>query len=226
MKKACSLLAIAALVTGLQAPASAGAPYASGNIGISWFTDLDATETDLEDREVYSWEVSTKSGITLAAALGYDFGAARLEAEIGYQSNEAAEAVYLDDGDSSKEDFTGDVSVTTFMLNGYYDLKPMQSSDIEIFVTAGVGGAFYNFDDVGIADEVDEIGTVNGSTWAYQLGAGLSYPVGENIRIEGRYRYFKTAEFTTNDDFAGFDDEAYNLDIESHSLLVGLRYDL
>ena len=151
MKKACSLLAIAALVTGLHASASAGTPYASGNIGISWFSDLDATETDLDDRDDYFWDVSMDSG---------------------------------------------------------------------------VGGAFYNFDDVGIADEDNEIGTTNGSTWAYQLGAGLSYPVGENARIEGRYRYFKTAEFTTNEDFAGFDDEAYNLDIESHSILIGLRYSL
>ncbi|NEX14872.1 MAG: porin family protein [Prosthecochloris sp.] len=225
MKKALSLLAAAVLVLGWSTPSCASNPYASGNIGIVWFDNLNGVESDYDSRD-YSIDVSLESGISLTGAVGCDMGDTRVEAEIGYQTNDAVSAEILSDKkakDDDSWDWGGDVSLTTFMFNGYYDI-PLMESGLELFLTAGVGGAFYSFDDVGDINDDSYRGTTNGSTWAYQLGAGLALPVSDNLIVDARYRYFDTAEFTTEDDFDGFDDVAMNLDISSHSALVGLRY--
>ncbi len=230
MKKMLSLLVAAALVMGWSSNSFAGNPYASANIGIAWFDDIEGTHVDLDEREE-SFEITCDSGLTLTGALGYDMGSTRVEAELGYQKNEVTLLSKFDDGEFDEDwDGTGDISLTTFMFNGYYDIKPMDNSDIELFLTAGIGAAFYNFDDVGVLDDEENIGSVNGSTWAYQLGGGVAIPVGSGIVVDARYRYFNTGDFSTNEDFNGFriiddeDDDAYNLSIGSHSALVGLRY--
>ncbi|MEC9486548.1 MAG: outer membrane beta-barrel protein [Prosthecochloris sp.] len=227
MKKFISLMAVAVLLTGWSTPSQAGNPYASANIGIAWFNDLEATESDFDDRD-YSLEVMLDSGIAFTGALGYDMGDTRAELEFGYQNNDAASAVILDndgDVDEGPWNYGGDISVTTLMVNGYYDID-LADSGLELFLTAGLGGAFYSFDDIGDVDDEEYRGSTNGSTWAYQLGAGLSLPVSDQLMVEGRYRYFNTAEFTTEDDFDAFDNHAMNMDITTHSMLVGLRYNL
>lgn len=224
MKKALSLLVVAFLVMGWSTTSIAGNPYASANIGLTWFSDIDGTEIDAADRDD-TLTIGCDSGITLTGAIGYDMGSIRAEAELGYQSNDAASLTLYDDGDiDEKWEWSGDISLTTFMFNGYYDIKPMTDSDVELFLTAGIGGVFYDFDNVGDSDDEDYRGSINGSTWAYQLGAGIAIPVGKNMTVDARYRYLNAAEFTTEDDYAGFDDESFNLDLESHSALIGLRY--
>jgi len=228
MKKALSLLAAAVLVLGWSAPSYAGNTYASGNIGIVWFDNLNGIESDYDSRDS-SIDVSLDSGVSLTGAVGCDMGDTRVEAEMGYQTNDAVSAEIVRDYKPSKEkdddswDWGGDVSLTTFMFNGYYDI-PLMESGLELFLTAGVGGAFYSFNDVGDLNDDSYRGTTSGSTWAYQLGAGLALPVSDNLVVDARYRYFNTAEFTTEDDFDAFDDDSMILDISSHSALVGLRY--
>ncbi len=233
MKKMLSLLAVALLVMGWSGTSFAGNPYASANIGIAWMDDIEGTHVDADERR-FSIEMATESGIALTGAIGYDMGAVRAEAEIGYQANDASKLTLYKDGDFDKDwDFQGDISLTTFMVNGYYDIELMEDSGIELFLTAGVGAAFYNFDDLGENKDIDledndRIGTLNGGTYAFQLGAGLGIPVGDGITVDARYRYFNTGDVSTNEDFNGFymrgDDDAYNLDFSSHSALIGLRY--
>ncbi|ACF46944.1 porin family protein [Prosthecochloris sp. ZM] len=227
MKKVCSLLAVAVLLMGGSASSFAGTPYASGNIGVTWLSDSQATLGDYSERDEYQLEVDFDSGIALTGALGYDFGSTRLEAELGYQSNDAAEIRWYEDGFDDSYDayeLSGDVSLTTLMLNGYYDIKPSDASDLEIFLTAGIGAAFYTLD-FGEVDDDEYRGTYHGSTLAYQIGAGLAYAVSSELTVEARYRYFSTAEFSTDDDFDTFDD-GYNLDLSSNAMLIGLRYNL
>lgn len=231
MKKFISLLAVAALITGWSTPSQAGNPYASANIGIAWFNDIDVNEPFLGGRslEMMSSETLAEfdSGIAFTAALGYDFGDTRIEAEIGHQENDftgqeinhingisLSEEVIIVKGAPESNDM-GDFALTTFMLNGYYDIQPSASSDVELFVTAGVGGVFYNIDENSYGYE----NTHTGSTWAYQIGAGAAYPVSDGLMVEGRYRYMNTAEFNEGP-------EDWAIDLSTHSMLVGLRYNL
>ena len=233
MKKMLSLLAVAFLVMGWSGTSYAGNPYASANIGISWFDDVtsEAVEGDKGDKDD-SIGLSFDSGITLGGALGYDFGSTRLEAELGYQKNDVATVTETDDAeDSNTEEGFGNVSITSMMFNGYYDIKPMDNSDVEIFLTAGIGAAFVSFD--GVGPEVDPEGGIEDSdasstfsetTWAFQLGAGVAVPVGEGIMVEARYRYFDAADITSRDDDDVIQNDPMNISLDSHSALVGLRY--
>ncbi len=237
MKKALSLLIAAVLVIGWSSQSFAGNPYASANIGIAWFED--ATATQVEGDEDDTVDFSFDSGIALTAALGYDFGTTRLEAEFGYQKNDVSSLTFDFYDDYYGEDFvitddaTGSVSLTTFMLNGYYDIQPMGDSGVEIFLTAGIGAAFVHFDEVGPGyntyeydyySDPDYTSTFSETTWAYQLGAGVAVPVGDNIMVDARYRYFNTADITSRDDDELTLDDPMNISIDSHSALVGLRY--
>jgi len=226
-------MVVAVLLTGWSTPSQAGNPYASTNIGITWFDDIEGEHMDADESR-FSIETGTNSGIALTGAIGYDMGSTRGEIELGYQTNEAEILRLYKDGEFDKDwEATGDISLTTLMLNGYYDIDAGESTDLEFFLTAGFGVAFCNFDDVGELkdkeiEDNDRIGTLNTSAFAYQFGAGVAYPVSEELTIEGRYRYFQTGDFSTNSDFNGFymrdDDDAYNMDITSHSALIGLRY--
>ena len=229
MKKMLSLLVAAVLVMGWSSNSFAGNPYASANIGIVWFDDIEGTHVDRDERDDDSFDLVCDSGLTLTGAVGYDFGDVRAELEIGYQNNDVSEIIDIGapiDGDSPWEG-TGNISMTTFMLNGYYDIALMEDSGVELFLTAGIGAAYCNFDEVGEKDNDDDIGTMNVNTWAYQLGAGIAIPVGDGIMVDARYRYFNTGDMTNVDDYDGFDmisQDPFNFDISSHSALLGLRY--
>lgn len=234
MKKALSLLLVAALVFGFSAKSYAGNSYASANAGIAWFDDVTSTPTennsdDGDDDD--SIGLAFDSGIALTGAFGYDYGSVRLEAEIGYQSNDVASVTETDGDDTNTEDGFGDVSLTTYMFNGYYDISPMDNSDVELFLTAGVGAVTVKFDGVGPEVDpkggiVDEEATSNFSetTWAFQVGAGVAIPVGDGIMVDARYRYFDAADITSRDDDDVIDNDPHNISIDSHSALIGLRY--
>ncbi len=228
MKKMLSLLVAAVLVMGWSANSYAGNPYASANIGIAWFDDIEGTEVDKDERDDDSFDLLCSSGLTLAGAIGYDFGDVRAELELGHQNNDVSEIVDIggeDAGDTYEG--TGDIAITTFMLNGYYDIALMEDAGVELFLTAGVGAAYCNFDEVGEKDNDDDIGTMNVNSWAYQLGAGIAIPVGDGMMVDARYRYFNTGDMTSPDDYDGFNmisQDPYNFDISSHSALLGLRY--
>ena len=244
MKKALSLLIAALFVMGMSAETFAAKKYISGNVGMAWFDD--ATATQVEGDEDDTVDLSFDSGIALTGAIGCDFGSTRIEAEMGYQKNDVKsitfdyvefldpyEPPYISERDRLEtEEGTGDVSLTTFMLNGYYDITPMEGSGVEIFLTAGVGAVFVHFDSVGPGIDMDETydvvddytSTFSETTWAYQLGAGVAIPVGDGIMVDARYRYFDAADITTRDDDELFVEDPMNISIDSHSALLGLRY--
>ena len=229
MKKVLSLLVAAVLVMGWSATSFAGKNfYASGNVGMAWFDD--ATATGVEGDEDDTVDLSFDSGIALTGAIGCDFGSTRLEAELGYQTNDVSTVTESDGKATNTEEGYGDVSLTTFMFNGYYDIKPMDDSDFEIFLTAGIGAAFVNVDEVGPqvypsgGFDDDYSSTFSETTWAYQIGAGVGIPVGDGIMVDARYRYLSTADVTTRDDDDAFDNDPMNISFDSHSALVGLRY--
>lgn len=232
MKKALSLLVAALLVIGWSSVSQAKNYYVSGHAGMVWFDDLDLYSLE-SDTDGYI-KTMFDSGIALTGAVGCDLGDVRGEFEMGYQVNDVVETQVIDieDGeiDNIEDGLTGDMSLVTFMLNGYYDI-PVSDSGLEFFVTAGVGSAFWSFNDVGDPDDKEgNYSNDKGSTWAYQLGAGMAIPVGDNLMLEARYRYFNTAEFTTAEDTDYFEDidddidDPFNGDISSHSALIGLRY--
>lgn len=159
-------------------------------------------------------DIDLKTGWQANGAVGYATSIGwRLELEGGYRQNSLDEVELSIGGRSvSTADLDGKVKVATGMLNGYFDLDPSLYGagnwPIIPFIGAGVGAALVEIDDsVGSSDDED-------LAFAYQLIAGLSYLVGQNLTVSVSYAYLDTAELD-------FDDVEF--DYRSHSIMGGLR---
>ncbi len=119
-------------------------------------------------------KIDMDTGLALNGAIGYDFGDARLEAAVGYQSHDVA--------DSESQD--GDISLLTVMANAYYDIDT--GSDITPYLMAGAGLA-----------HVDPSGAETDNVFAWQVGAGLGFKVAEGTTLDLGYRYLKPNKFDT-----------------------------
>ena len=141
-----------------------------------------------------------KPGWDIDAVGGYDFGMFRLEGEIGYKrakikslSVNSAFVNALNAGSGNAFTTTTNfgiddkTSVFSAMLNGLLDLGGQ----------TGIGG--YVGGGVGYAD----VHQFNGSKgkFAWQLLAGVYYPVSDNIDIGLNYRYFRAGTVSGTHDF-------------------------
>jgi opacity protein-like surface antigen len=202
MKKHLSLLAALLVAGTFSTPAIAADRYVSANIGLSWMNNIDVEDLDYTSASNENFVMD--SGISLLGAVGCDYGSYRLEAELGYQTNDVNRLTY---GSNSAVDFEGSVSVVSLLANGYVDLA---SSGVEPYVTAGVGVAQVSFNEVRPVAFGPAVDT-NETTLAYQFGAGVAFPMGGNVMLDARYRYFATGDFWDNTSIA------------SNSALLGLR---
>ena len=230
MKKALSLVMVFLVAVMWSAPGFSADKYVSGNIGMSWMSDTELEDiVGLTDAFDVDAELGFSSGITLLGAFGCDYGDYRLEGELGYQANDVDSfSIFIPDfynlGEDSADldesiDLDGDITVLSLLVNGYYDID--LGGGVELSPTVGVGVAQVSVDDVNVdmpnevPDDFDEIGLdISETTFAYQAGIGLGIPLGGNIMLDARYRYFATTDFTML---------AVNTNIESHNALLGLR---
>ena len=132
MKKSLAVFGVVLTVGLLTVPAYAGpSVYVSGNIGEASFNEINQKNPLTQAVE---GTISTTSGINVLGAVGLKCCVTnlRLEAEYGYQRNNA---------DSIKMRFgtfplTGNYSVSSYMANGYYDIK---AGPVNPYLTAGIG---------------------------------------------------------------------------------------
>jgi opacity protein-like surface antigen len=203
MKKIYSLLA-AALVTGFcAAPASAGQSYFSGNVGSSW----------MNDTKDGAFKYGMNNGIHALGALGMRENCYRFEGELGYQRNDV-DKLY---GPFGTSNYDGKIEVWSVLANGYYDIYT--GGGVKPYLTGGVGAARVQFEDLRFAGDPHGSGwSEHKSAFAYQVGAGIAFPISHNVKLDARYRYFSTAEFTLHD--------GYQSRLSSSSVLLGLRFGL
>jgi outer membrane autotransporter protein len=189
---ACSMLLLASS-TAYSANSQGG--YVSGNIGVAMPSSTEGQEASLD----------YDTGYSVGGAVGYDFGKVRIEGELQYQKTDT-ESVSVSEGITSVSlDAVGDISVTSFLVNGYFDIE--NDTKFTPFLSAGAGYASgemkYNLN-------VPGSGVFSVSTdfdgFAYQLGAGCSYSVSDSTEVELKYRYFVPDE-----------------DFKSHNVTVGVR---
>ncbi|ABB23190.1 outer surface protein, putative [Pelodictyon luteolum DSM 273] len=185
MKKfaAGTLFAVLALA-GSGRLASAATPYATGSVGLAMLQDSDVE---------FAADRSYNTGYTLTGAVGLRSGEYRLEGELGYQEN----------GIESSGD---DVSILSFLGNGYIDFE-MASSSFTPYLTAGFGLAS--------VDDSSGPGSVDDTVFAWQLGAGVGYRFADNMLVDVRYRYLGTGD----PELAG----GREYSIDTHNFMVGLR---
>jgi outer membrane autotransporter protein len=92
------------------------------------------------------------------------------------------------------------ISILTVMANAYYDFDT--DSGIRPYIMGGAG----------IADVDTNQDTDSETVFAWQVGAGLGFEVADNTTLDLGYRYLKPSEIEDS------------IDIESHNVMLGLRY--
>ena len=168
-------------------PVAAGNFYASIFGGATFFDDF-----DFESSLGPSGSLSTDTGYSVDAALGYDFGnGLSVEGQVGYLTAALGEGNY----DGTELGATGDTSITYGMINAWYGFD---LGAITPFIGGGVGVASValNSEFTGVPDSgIDD----SEMTWAAQIGAGVSLALTEDISVTGRYRYLTTGEVSMTD---------------------------
>jgi opacity protein-like surface antigen len=204
MKKHLSLLGILLAAGTFAVPVHANpSTYVSGNIGVSSFSKIKIANSSTGALE---GTAKTKAGIDLIGAVGRSFGDFRLEAEVGYQRNNSDTYTFS----RGVVPLTGNFSVTSYMINSYYDLK---TGTVTPYLSAGLGLAEVSLNKV--PDPPDIIAETHAAL-GYQAGAGVAIPLSTTINLDARYRYFGTTKVTLSGNHG-------KLGIQGSDFLLGLR---
>lgn len=156
--------------------------------------------------------IATSPGLDLAVAVGKRIDNYRVEAEVGYQRNNADHITIHTPQGTRTSDLQGYFSITTFMANAYCDFR---AGGVEPYITAGIGLA-----EIGV-NKVNDPPLILNEThpaFGFQFGAGIAVPVTENIAIDLRYRYFGSTRVSLSDNG--------DIRLSSHNYLAGIRVDL
>jgi len=204
MKKRCLFLTLCFFLILGASSAFGGNVYLNGNLGAVWLSDSDLSQSDgTKGKAEYD------TGFGFAAALGYDFGPARAEAEVGYRIHD-----YDKVGASGQEKVNagGDVTGWDFMVNGYYDFE--NTTSFTPYIGGGIGAAI--LDSSGVNAGGINMSSGDDTVFAYQAIAGVAYIFAEVWAVQLEYRFFGTADPT----YSGTDSEYM-----SHNFFIGIRYD-
>lgn len=179
-------------------PAAAQGPYVGVSAGVFMPHESDVSTPGFSDGELeydMGFGFDVKAGVNL-----YDF---RLEGEFGYKSADVDE---FTDASGSFNIRDVDVTVLSFMANGYYDFRT--NTRLKPYVGAGIG--FLNF-------EVDDSGSrSDDTTFGYQFTAGVSVPIDRFLSLDFYYRFQGSGS-----DFEADEDE---ISYTSSNFNAGLRY--
>lgn len=196
----------------------------------AWYVGVDGGATLVED---INYDISApnggtstahhKAGLDVDGVVGYDFGPARLEAEVAYkQANlstwDATGRTYVANQYAPAGSYSaaGKTSALSFMLNALLDFG--SDDELQGFVGGGVGVARVKADAYRISSSpfLDDSDTV----FAWQLMAGVRQPLTKNVDLTLKYRFFN-AENVKFIDSQGRDVDGR---FRSHSILGGIAY--
>ncbi|MDG1997449.1 MAG: OmpA family protein [Emcibacteraceae bacterium] len=164
------------------------------------------------------------NGGGFAGRLGYDFGAVRLETEIGKHYHSAERFAVGNDaglGLTSGNATAGKSNLTHYMINAIFDLENFnKNSKIEPFVGIGVGAANTKWSNLTVANSTAAYGGGSDTGIAYQAFAGFRLPVSDNVDFSVKYRWLATNDADMSDRLGG----AFKSSYDVHDFGVGLTY--
>jgi len=150
-----------------------------------------------------------EEGLALGGAVGYFWGNFRIDGEIAYQKNDLDKINIPGIISTAIE---GDITSTSFLLNGYYDFK--NKSRFTPFIGAGIGGSRVEVSTITVPGYGVIDSCVDDTVFAYQFSAGVTYTVNEMVVFDVKYRYFATSDVACDDrEYSG----------QSHNVYVGIR---
>jgi outer membrane protein OmpA-like peptidoglycan-associated protein/opacity protein-like surface antigen len=220
-------LAIAAALstTVLAGPALArdGAWYVGGDFGPMIVEDMDANFTPGSTTgSTGTSAIDFDEGFDGSAFVGYDFGAFRIEAEVGYKGADIegitnSGIAFPGTGASVSLGGDGDVNVLSGMVNGLLDFG--DDDGLSGFVGGGVGLARV---DLSLSAFTNTVAAVDDSDtrFAWQVLAGVRQALNPNVDLHLKYRFFNVDDI----ELTGFQNRVVGTDMRSHSLLGGITF--
>lgn len=220
MKKS---LFIAMLLFIATPPLAEAAPYASAFIGATIPKDLTITAYDNTGTLQINDDVELDPGVYVGGTFGYDFGLARLEAEISYKESDIK--AVTDNFTATPVHYRsvdGDLGIFAFMANAFIDLH--NTTAVTPYFGGGVGVATLHLSETydnntGIRLYRED----DAAAFAYQAGAGLDIALNRLISLDLAYRYFATAN-TKYDSYKQLNNSTAEVKYESHNMAVGVRF--
>ena len=212
-----TLLAVAAattlVFTATYANADANSWYLGVFGGVNWMDGDDSTFI------IHDSDIEFETGYAVGGALGYKFeNNIRTEVEFAYRDNKAEKFEY-DDFPGSSLDLDGRIRISSIMANAWYDFDITQK--LKGHVGGGMGVASVNAKELGTKKVFGGLSIIDGddTVFAYQGGAGLSYPVGKSVDMTLDYRVFGTreAQLSKRNGIAG------SISPFNHTILAGIR---
>ncbi len=216
-------LAFCALAT-IGSAAAASSVYGTAYVGLrgSYMMTDDASTTGSSG---FSYTQSYADGYAVAAYLGWTLTEGiRFEVEGGFRSADI-ESVTVITGDGiiylggETVAVGSDVQAATVMGNFYYDADIFEGAFVPwVGVGAGAAHIEYNITDpLAYFDGNDE-------TWifAWQLMAGVTFPISDGVSMTASYHYFQTEDF----DRAGNTGELFKTDLTQQTIDLGVQFHL
>ena len=183
----------------ITAPSSTSGAYVSVHIGDADIDNVDYFGNNNDYRH-------SNSGFTMLGAVGYGFkNNWRVEGELGYQTDDSNNAYWLNENRN--------ISVLSFLANGYYDIPVFGT--VQPYITAGLGVANVDSNGLTVSGGLHNLPSINETAFAYQVGFGFTFPISNSIKLDARYRYFAT-NVTVDTAFE-------NNRLSSNSVLLGLK---
>ena len=174
---------------------------------------------DITDSAYESGEIDLDNGYGVLGAIGYDLGnGLRIEAELGQLIADSDRLVFPDaTAPFDKADTDGDVTLTTGMINAWYNVGSF--GNVQPFIGGGIGMA------KGEIDVDFDLGSNNGisdsdTAFAWQVGAGFEVPMSNNMSVSASYRYLTSDGLELVDN----EDTAIDADVSTHVVAVGAMF--
>ena len=218
--------AVLFLVTLFSVPVFANGLYIGIEGGLAVPSSSDFVHT-VSTLAIAKGEAEMDTGFMIGGTVGYSFSKYRIEGELVYRNNDFNE-VGLAAPVSFSVPATGEVTVTSLLLNAYYDIKV--SEMISPYLGAGAGYSWVSIDLaipeqtlMGLVDipELKLIDDESDSSPAVQLSVGIGISVIPQVIIDVGYRYFWTGPIA----IAGLTSYDFSVsDYSSHNFMVGARY--
>lgn len=179
--------------------------------------------------------IDHKYGFDVDYVAGYDFGAVRLEAELGYKRAKVDEFQQVAAGGFTGGTFdgAGRTQVISSMVNALLDFG--DDDGVNGYVGGGVGISQVKLRNIRGTGTNGVLLSGKDAELAYQAIAGVRAAITPNVDIGLKYRFFNTTRFELNGETFGprfgggpvatqFPTQAVSGKLRTHSLLASLIY--
>lgn len=201
-------------VVALAVPAMASAQglpeglYFGSQVGMTWLNDTTFEATP-------SSKADYKGSVASVVEGGYRFGnGLRLGAEIGYSRATIGD---ITGGSAGRSGGNGQTSALTYMGVAAYEIQT--GTPFRPYIGGGVGVADIGLHKAGNLFTAGENASKSDTTVAWQLNAGVTYSLFDNMDVSLGYRYLNADPVKTTSSLG----RDFKYEYESHSVMVGLR---